>query len=142
MIYSNKQLNVSTRELAKLIHALGSKQSEHLGQDWVREAEIKALKSQIAELRADIKHYQMLKRGEITVAKAVSLRELPSVLVQARIISGMSQSDLARALGTKPQQIQRYEATDYMGASLAKLIEVSQVLKVRVIGEYDSGASA
>ena len=73
MIYSNKQLNVSTRELAKLIHALGSKQSEHLGQDWVREAEIKALKSQIAELRADIKHYQMLKRGEITVAKAVSL---------------------------------------------------------------------
>ena len=141
MIYSNKQLSVSTREMAKLNHALGSKQSEHAGQDWVRLAEINALKSQIAELRADIKHYQMLKRGEITVAKSVSLEELPSVLVQARIISGMSQSDLARALGAKPQQVQRYEATDYMGASLAKLIEVSQVLKVRVIGEYDSGAS-
>ena len=105
-------------------------------------AKADTLKSQIAELRADIKHYQMLKRGEITVAKAVSLEELPSVLVQARIISGMSQSDLARALGAKPQQVQRYEATDYMGASLAKLIEVSRILKVRVIGEYDSGASA
>ena len=142
MIYSNKQLNVSTREMAKLNHALGSKQSEHSGQEWVRKAEINALKSQIADLRADINHYQMLKRGEITVAKSVSLEELPSVLVQARIISGMSQSDLARALGAKPQQVQRYEATDYMGASLAKLIEVSRILKVRVVGEFDSGASA
>ena len=142
MIHSDKQLGVSTREMAKLNHALGSKQFEDSSQDWVRKAEINALKSQIAELGADIKNYQMLKRGEITVAKSVSLEELPSVLVQARIISGMSQSDLARALGTKPQQVQRYEATDYMGASLAKLIEVSRVLKVRVSGEFDSGASA
>ena len=142
MIQSDKQLGVSTREMAKLDHALGSRQSEHSGQEWVRNAEINALKSQIAELRADIKNYRMLKRGEVTVAKSVSLEELPSVLVQARIISGMSQSDLARTLGTKPQQVQRYEATDYMGASLAKLIEVSRVLKVRVSGEFDSGASA
>ena len=142
MIHSDKQLGVSTRELAKLNDALGSIQSEESSQDWVRKAEINALKSQIAELRADIKNYQTLKRGEITVAKSVSLEELPSVLVQARIISGLSQNDLARALGTKPQQVQRYEATDYMGASLAKLIEVSRVLKVRVVGEYDSEASA
>ena len=46
----------------------------------------------------------------------------------------MSQSDLARALGAKPQQIQRCEATDYLGASLAKLIEVSPILRVRVSG--------
>ena len=142
MIHSDKQLGVSTREMAKLNHALGSKQSEHAGQDWVCRAEINALKSQIAELRADIKHYQMLKRGEITVAKSVSLEELPSVLVQARIISEMSQSDLARALGTKPQQVQRYEATDYMGASLAKLIEVSRILNVQVSGKFDKGTSA
>ena len=142
MIYSDKQLGVSTREMAKLNDALGSMQSEDSRQEWVRKAEINALKSQIAELRADIKHYQVLKRGEITVAKSISLEELPSVLVQARIISGMSQSNLARALGTRPQQVQRYEAADYMGASLAKLIEVSRVLKVRVVGEFDSGASA
>ncbi len=142
MIHSDKQLGVSTREMAKLNNTLGSKQSEDSSQDWVRKAEINALQSQIAELRADINHYQTLKRGEVTVAKSGSLEELPSVLVQARIISGMSQNDLARALGTKPQQVQRDEATDYTGASLAKLIEVSRVLKVRVSGEFDSGASA
>ena len=141
MIHSDSQLSVSTREMAKLNHALGSRQSEVSGQEWVRKAEINALKSQIAELRADIKHYRMLKRGEVTVAKSVSLEELPSVLVQARIISGMSQSDLARALGTKPQQVQRYEATDYMGASLAKLIEVSRILNVQVSGKFDKGTS-
>ncbi len=33
------------------------------------------------------------------------------MLVQARIASGMSQTDLAERLGMKPQQVQRYEAT-------------------------------
>ena len=49
MIHSDSQLGVSTREMAKLNDALGSKQSEHAGQEWVRKAEINALKSQIAE---------------------------------------------------------------------------------------------
>ena len=32
----------------------------------------------------------------------------------------------------KPQQIQRYEATEYMSASLARLIEIADILKVQV----------
>ena len=95
MIHSDKQLDVTKRELAKLRDALRSVQAANPAQDWLREAESNALKSQIGELCADIKHYQTLKSGEVTVAKSASFEELPSVLVQARIISGMSQSDLA-----------------------------------------------
>ena len=50
------------------------------------------------------------------MAKSVSLEELRSVLVRARIISGISQSDLASALGANRQQFERYEATVYMAA--------------------------
>ena len=32
----------------------------------------------------------------------------------------------------KPQQVQRYEATNYMSASLARLIEVADVLDVKI----------
>jgi transcriptional regulator with XRE-family HTH domain/dephospho-CoA kinase len=53
-------------------------------------------------------------------------------MIQARIASGMSQEDLAQRLGVKPQQIQRYEATDYMAASLARVSEVVQALGIQV----------
>ena len=37
----------------------------------------------------------------------------------------------------KAQQVQRYEATDYMGASLARLIEISKALGVESVGSFE-----
>ena len=36
----------------------------------------------------------------------------------------MSQKDLAERIGLKEQQIQRYEATDYASANLARIKEI------------------
>jgi HTH-type transcriptional regulator/antitoxin HigA len=66
------------------------------------------------------------------------LADLPRILIQARIAQGLSQTDLAERLGMKPQQIQRYEATEYMSASLARLIEIAEVLQVRVSQSFSS----
>jgi HTH-type transcriptional regulator / antitoxin HigA len=44
----------------------------------------------------------------------------------------LTQEDLAARLGLKPEQIQRYEATDYQTASLARLLEIARVLNLRV----------
>ena len=42
----------------------------------------------------------------------------------------------------RPQQIQRYEATDYMGASLGRLIEVSRALGVKTSGMFEGPEQA
>ena len=138
MIYSDKQYQISARELFGLKNALEALQEQEIDQKWLRNAEEKALKSQIEELEADMVHYELLKNGVITFAKSFSLENLPSILVQARIAAGMSQTDLAKALSLKPQQIQRYEASNYMGASLARLIEVSRVLNVHTAELFES----
>jgi len=39
---------------------------------------------------------------------------------------------LAARLGVKPQQVQRYEASNYQTASFARLREVARVLGLRV----------
>ena len=44
----------------------------------------------------------------------------------------MTQEDLAARLGVKPQQIQRYEASDYQTASLARLREIARLLGLDV----------
>lgn len=136
MIYSDKQLGVSMRELTKLKDALSAVQGQAFDHDWMSELEANALGSQISELEADILQYKMLKSGDLPVAKSTSLENLSSLLVQARIAAGMTQSDLARALGARPQQIQRYEATNYMGASLSTLSKVANTLGVRISGEF------
>jgi HTH-type transcriptional regulator/antitoxin HigA len=108
----------------------------------LKKVEVDALKSQIADIEAEIAEYEMLKSGQITFSKSYALEALPGVLVQARIAAGLTQTDLGEKLGLKPQQIQRYEATNYMGASLARLVEVSRVLGVKYSGTFEGGKPA
>jgi len=58
--------------------------------------------------------------------------------VRARIARGLSQTDLATQLNIKPQQVQRYEATNYMSASLARLIEVAAALDVKISESFEA----
>ena len=137
MIYSDKQCGVSSVQLTKLQEALAVARDRPSDQPWLNQAEIDALKSQIADIEAEIAEYDLLKSGQVSFSKIYALEELPRVLVQARIASSLSQTGLAEKLNMKPQQVQRYEATDYMGASLARLIEVSRALGVKASGTFE-----
>ncbi len=133
MIVSERQLAVAERELSKLKSALAEiAEKPNSDKAWLTELENAALESQIAEIEVEIQEYRMLRDGQITFSERYSLSDLPRILIQARIAQGLSQTDLSTRLGMKPQQIQRYEASDYMGASLARLIEISEVLGVRI----------
>ena len=142
MIYSKKQYSVSNAELSKLKNALSVAEGRASNKLWLKQAEIDALKSQIAEIEAEISEYELLESGQFPLSKTYALEELPRVLVQARIASGMTQTNLAEKLGVKPQQIQRYEATDYQGASLARLIKTSRALGVKVSGTFEGTKQA
>ncbi|WP_245307529.1 helix-turn-helix domain-containing protein [Rhizobium altiplani] len=80
--------------------------------------------------------YDFLKSGATGFTEEFAFEELPRVLIQARIARGLSQTDLAEGLGLKAQQVQRYEATNYMSASLGRLMEVANILGVRVSASY------
>jgi HTH-type transcriptional regulator / antitoxin HigA len=141
MIFSDRQLTVSRAQRDKLRAAFSALAPNAADADaWLRDIERDALTSQIADLEAEISEYEMLKAGHVSFAERFSLAELPRVLIQARIAKGLSQTDLATKLNMKAQQIQRYETTDYMGASLARLIEISEILGVRTSGSFATEA--
>jgi ribosome-binding protein aMBF1 (putative translation factor) len=98
----------------------------------LRKAQIDAMKSQLSKLHREIEEYETLRSGRRKVVALGSLEELPKTLIQARIAAGLSQEDLAAKLRLKPQQIQRYEATDYQSASLERVNEIARVLGVRL----------
>ena len=98
----------------------------------LKKAQIDALKSQLGDLKAELEEYKALRTGQRHVLELDSFDDLPRALVQARIAVGLTQQDLATKLGIKEQQIQRYEASDYQSASLARVSEVIKALGLRV----------
>ena len=84
--------------------------------------------SQLQDPEAELQEYETLKTGGPRILAMDSLEGLPKVLIQARIAAGLTQEDLAARLGVKPQQIQRYEASDYQTASFARLREIARLL--------------
>ena len=94
--------------------------------------EIDAVQSQAADLRAEIEEYDRLRSGAVSSFEATSLAELATLLIKARIARGWSHRRLADQLGMAEQQVQRYEATSYRSASLARICDVAAALDITV----------
>jgi HTH-type transcriptional regulator/antitoxin HigA len=138
MIFSDRQYTVSKNEVGKLRQALEVVSTDTQKHERLREIERKALESQISEIERELAEYELVKSGSVNFAESFSLADLPRILIQARIAKGLSQTELAEKLGMKAQQVQRYEATEYMSASLSRLIEVAAALGVRVSESFSS----
>jgi transcriptional regulator with XRE-family HTH domain len=98
----------------------------------ILQAQRDAIRSQVDELREDLLAYEALQAGHAKVLELTSLDDLPAALIQARIAVGLTQRQLADRLGMKEQQLQRYEATSYAGASLERIREVVAALGIKV----------
>lgn len=90
MIYSDKQYSVAQDQLVNLQKAVATAKERVSDQAWLKQAEVSALESQIADIEAELAEYDLLKSGQVSFSKSYALAELPRVLVQARIASGMS----------------------------------------------------
>lgn len=136
MITNERQYRITKaqlRKLRKVLEAFDLKEvAKRTGSQALSKAEYDALESQVEELGEQVKEYEALKSGGPRILKAGSLGELATILVKARIVRGLSQRDLAEALGLKEQQIQRYEAGNYASASLRRLAEVAKALDLEV----------
>ena len=89
-----------------------------------RELEVAAVRAQLGDLQAELAADQELRSGAVRSFEAATLPELAVALVKARIVKGWSQRRLAEELGVAEQQIQRYESTGYISASLARLCDL------------------
>ena len=99
---------------------------------WIRKGMREGMESQLVDLREELAEYEALRSGQVRELELRSLTELPEALIRARIAAGLSQKELARRLGMKEQQVQRYEATRYAGATLARVQAVADALGVEI----------
>ena len=74
MIYSDKQYGVSSVQMTKLQEALAAARDRASDQPWLKQTEIDALKSQIADIEAEIAEYDLLKSGQVLVLEDLRAR--------------------------------------------------------------------
>jgi ribosome-binding protein aMBF1 (putative translation factor) len=95
-------------------------------------AVVEALRMKIEDIKRELVDYENLKNSGVSEFKAGSLDEFGEVVTKARIAKGWSQADLAKAMGTHHQQIQRYERNDWQKINLWRLQEVVDALGLRL----------
>ena len=136
MIKNERQYKITKAQAARFSNALDSLRQHPNNNDslhpLIAKAQEDALSSQLADLERDLNEYEALKAGEFQLDSLKVVADLPSILIKARIAQGLSQKELAERIGLKEQQIQRYEATDYASANLARIKEVASAFGVEV----------
>ena len=132
MIKNERQYRITKAQADRFSQTLRSLEQSPAGSKGVHpliaKAQQDAVKSQLADLKGELREYESLKAGEFRLDQLNVVSVLPAVLIKARIAQGLSQKELAERIGLKEQQIQRYEATDYASASLARINEVARAL--------------
>jgi DNA-binding XRE family transcriptional regulator len=133
MIKNERQYAITKAQARKFKDAIEAIDARQAGMhSLLVKAQHDALESQLAELNAQLTEYEMLRSGKLKKLKKSRFQNLPLELIRARIARGMTQKDLARKLGLKEQQVQRYEETEYASASLGRVYEVIKALDIEV----------
>lgn len=131
MIRNAREYRITKAQAKKFQNALSTFEEErppkNLHPRLVR-AQKDAMQSQLESLRKEIRDYERLRRHGGKTLDVSSIEKLPQSLIRARIAAGLTQKELAARLGVKEQQVQRYEATNYSSASLARVLEVARIL--------------
>ena len=135
MIANEVQRRVTQTAIREFEEALAHVDEQNTELDpRLRRAMREAIESQLGDLREELAEYEALRAGRVRELELRSLTELPEALIRARIAAGLSQKELAKRLGLKEQQVQRYEATRYAGVALERVQAVADALGVKTHG--------
>jgi transcriptional regulator with XRE-family HTH domain/Zn-dependent peptidase ImmA (M78 family) len=132
MIKNERQLKITRSQLEKfkkhlsLIDNLESAKKTPL-----IKCEEEAVREQIRLFEDEIDGYQSLWASKKEIPTLESIDRIPHALIEARLSLGLSQKELADRVGLKEQQIQRYEATEFETASLARIKELIRALDLK-----------
>ena len=119
-----KKLLLDWEENRRLLRTKHSEVSE-----WIHKEQLHSVNEEIRQLKRQLKEYEEIKTGKRKLSDLELVETVPELLVKWRIACNLTQKQLAKQLGMHENQLQRYENTNYAGASLATVLQVAKVLR-------------
>lgn len=127
MIKNEKQYKITKKKLLGLEEkraVIAARQPSPASKDQLILVSLATMKDQLEE---ELAAYDLLKKNTGGFS-ARSLSELPSLIIEYKIRSGMTQKEFAKTIGMKEQQLQRYEAEDFQSISFKNLMKIVQAI--------------
>jgi HTH-type transcriptional regulator/antitoxin HigA len=84
------------------------------------------------EMEQDILLYETLKTDKLAILKERLFSDLPSLLIEYKIKSGLTQKEFAAQLGIKEQQLQRYEADNFRSVTFKNLLRFLDAIGLEI----------
>jgi HTH-type transcriptional regulator/antitoxin HigA len=133
MIKNSKQAALAKRKLEELKAGLTSYAEQKRDMHPVQyELGVNTFEELIRETESELQLYQQLSKQLVKELTDVSIRDLPMMLIAARLGANMSQKELGEKIGVHEQQIQRYEADEYEKTSWGRIEEILEALDFNI----------
>lgn len=141
MITNERQYKITKMQIERFRNALNQFDEIDLARQGIDPVIIAAqrssLEQQLADLERDIGRFEKLRSGKVRQLPIASITEIGLKLIEARIVQGLSQRELADRLGMKEQQVQRYEQDYYSSANLNRCAEVAAALDIDLNAQFE-----
>jgi HTH-type transcriptional regulator/antitoxin HigA len=79
-------------------------------------------------LEEDIAAYEKLISHNIGILTSRNIADLPNLIIEYKIASGMTQKEFSEKIGMKEQQLQRYEAEGFSSISFKNLLRIIKAI--------------
>lgn len=132
MIKNEKQYKITFKKLLNIMEKMDQLQSRGEPLPVKEQLLLVSLMTMQEQLRSEINAYNQLKTDDSLVLAERSIDNLPDLLIEFKIRSGMTQKELSEKVGMKEQQLQRYEAENFSGISFKNLLKILHAIGLDV----------
>jgi HTH-type transcriptional regulator/antitoxin HigA len=87
----------------------------------------------IRQLEHELREYDELKSGELTLPNVERLDQIAPFIAKMRIAKGISQTELAKRLGVSKQVVSRYEEAEYQTVAISRLQEILDAVGIKAL---------
>lgn len=133
MIKNEKQYNISKKLVKELNNEIENINNNDTDKHPLRN-QVLTTSLEIArnDIEKEILDYENFKKNKKRTLKERLIAELPSILTEYKIITGLTQKEFAQQLGVKEQQLQRYEATNFKSVTFKTLLRFFEIIGLEI----------
>lgn len=133
MIKNEKQYKISKKLLSEINENIANLKKDTTQHPLKIKLLLASALNMQKEVEQDILLYETLKTNKGALLKERLFSDLPSILIEYKIKSGLTQKEFAAQLGIKEQQLQRYEADNFKSVTFKNLHRFLEAIGLELV---------
>lgn len=132
MIKNEKQYKITKKKLQEINAEIDRIKNDKVINPLRAELLLASLLHARKLFEGDLSLYESLRKTNKATLKERVIAELPSIITEYKIISGLTQKEFSEKLGLKEQQLQRYEADDFKSVTFKNLLRFLDAIGLEI----------